>query len=177
MNHNRQHLEHTDDYEPNKVYPSRRSWVRFARTVEPLSLFAEDGNRDLLLNLATGFVGFEAAVALRDFVQKYEYQVSVEDILDHGSFDKIEKWGINDHAAMVEKMQGASTFAESLTDAQVTNLATWFVSMPSEICMKLWSAIGDAEDETGTNAIRLHKATAADGTRVSEHMVKILRGS
>ena len=177
VNHNRAHLEHTDDYEPNKVYPSRRSWVRFARTVEPLSLFAEDGNRDLLLNLATGFVGFEAAVALRDFVQKYEYQVSVEDILDHGSFDKIEKWGINDHAAMVEKMQGASTFAESLTDAQVTNLATWFVSMPSEICMKLWSAIGDAEDETGTNAIRLHKATAADGTRVSEHMVKILRGS
>jgi hypothetical protein len=160
VNHNRAHLEHTDDYEPNKVYPSRRSWVRFARTVEPLSIFAEDGNRDLLLNLATGFVGFEAAVALRDFVQKYEYQVSVEDILDHGSFDKIEKWGINDHAAMVEKMQGASTFAESLTDAQVTNLATWFVSMPSEICMKLWSAIGDAEDETGTNAIRYPRQRA-----------------
>ena len=35
VNGNRQHLEHTDDYEPNKVYPSRRSWVRFARTVEP----------------------------------------------------------------------------------------------------------------------------------------------
>jgi hypothetical protein len=58
VNHNRQHLEHTDDYEPNKVYPSRRSWVRFARTVEPLALFAEDGDRDLLLNLCTGFVGF-----------------------------------------------------------------------------------------------------------------------
>jgi len=177
VNHNRQHLEHTDDYEPNKVYPSRRSWVRFARTTESLGLFAEDGNRDLLLNLATGFVGFEAAVALRDFVQKYEYQVSVEDILDRGEFDKIAKWGINDHAAMVEKMQGANTFADSLTDAQVTNLATWFVSMPSEICMKLWSAIGDAEDENGTNAVRLHRATAADGTRVSEYMVTILRGS
>ena len=151
--------------------------MRFAKTVEPLALFAEDGNRDLLLNLATGFVGFEAAVSLRDFVQKYEYQVSVEDILDRGEFDKIEKWGINDHAAMVEKMQGAETFAQTLTDAQVTNLATWFVSMPSEICMKLWSAIGDAEDENGTNAIRLHKATSSDGTRVSEHMVKILRGS
>jgi len=145
--------------------------------VEPLALFAEDGDRDLLLNLCTGFVGFEAAVALRDFVQKYEYQVSVEDILDRGEFDKIEKWGINDHAAMVEKMQGVDTFAAALSDTQVTNLATWFVSMPSEICMKLWSAIGDAEDENGTNAIRLHKATAADGTRVSEHMVKILRGS
>jgi hypothetical protein len=135
VNGNRQHLEHTDDYEPNKVYPSRRSWVRFARTV------------------------------------------SIEDLLDDGAFDKIEKWGINDHAAMVEKMEHAGTFGQSLSDTQVTNLATWFVSMPSEICMKLWSAIGDAEDENGTNAIRLHKATAADGTRVSEHMVKILRGS
>jgi hypothetical protein len=177
VNGNRQHLEHTDDYEPNKVYPSRRSWVRFARTVEPLALFAEDGDRDLLLNLCTGFVGFEAAVALRDFVQKYEYQVSIEDLIDNGSFDKIEKWGINDHAAMVEKMEHAGTFGQSLSDQQVTNLATWFVSMPSEICMKLWSAIGESEDENGTNAIRLHKATAADGTRVSEHMVKILRGS
>jgi hypothetical protein len=78
---------------------------------------------------------------------------------------------------MVEKMEHASTFGETLSDTQVTNLATWFVTMPSEICMKLWSAIGDAEDENGTNAIRLHKASAADGTRVSEHMVKILRGS
>ena len=151
--------------------------MRFAKTVEPLSLFAEEADRDLLLNLATGFVGFEAAVSLRDFVQKYEYQVSIEDLLDAGDFDKIEKWGINDHAAMVEKMEHASTFGETLSDSQVTNLATWFVTMRSEICMKLWSAIGDAEDENGTNAIRLHKATASDGTRVSEHMVKILRGS
>ena len=177
INGNRQHLEHTDDYEPNKVYPSRRSWVRFANTVAPLGLFAEDGDRDLLLNLATGFVGFEAAVALRDFVQKYEYQVSIEDLLDDGSFDKIEKWGINDHAAMVEKMEHAGTFKTALNDDQLTNLATWFVTMPSEICMKLWSVIGDSEDEDGMNAVRLHKATAADGTRVSEHMVKILRGS
>ena len=28
INQNRAHLEHTDDYEPNKVYPSRRSWER-----------------------------------------------------------------------------------------------------------------------------------------------------
>tara|TARA_B100000900_G_scaffold366130_1_gene341819 strand:- start:2678 stop:3760 length:1083 start_codon:yes stop_codon:yes gene_type:complete len=176
VNHNRQHLEHSDDYEPNKVYPSRRSWVRFASTTESLGLFEAEGNRDLLLNLAETFVGFEAAVALRDFVQKYEYQVTIEDILVDGSFDKIQKWGINDHAAMVEKMEHADTFKERLPDEQLVNLATWFVSMPSEICMKLWTVIGDSEDENGANAIRLHRSTAADGTRVSEHMVKILRG-
>ena len=177
INQNRQHLEHTDDFEPNKVYPSRRSWVRFMNTVRPLALFAEEGDRDLLLNLATGFVGFEAAVSLRDFVQKYEFQVTIEDLLDDGAFEKIQRWGINDHAAMVEKMEHASTFVESLSDDQISNLATWFCSMPSEICMKLWGVIGEQEPDTGTNAVRLHKATAADGTRVSEHMVKILKGA
>ena len=28
INHNHSHLDHNDDYEPNKVYPSRRSWER-----------------------------------------------------------------------------------------------------------------------------------------------------
>jgi MoxR-like ATPase len=177
INMNRQHLEHTDDFEPNKVYPSRRSWVRFQNTVSPLSLFSEDGDRDLLLNLATGFVGFEAAVSLRDFVQKYEFQVTIEDILDDGAFEKTERWGINDHAAMVEKMEHAETFRAILTDEQIANLATWFCQMPSEICMKLWNVMGEQEeDDSGQNAIRLHKASSADGTRVSDHMIKILKG-
>ena len=34
-----------------------------------------------LFNLATAFLGFEAAVSLRDFVEKYEWQVTIEDIL------------------------------------------------------------------------------------------------
>ena len=177
INSNHQHLEHSDDYEPNKVYPSRRSWVRFQNTVSPLSLFSEDGDRDLLLNLATGFVGFEAAVSLRDFVQKYEFQVTIEDILDDGSFEKTERWGINDHAAMVEKMEHAGTFRHILSDDQISNLATWFCQMPSEICMKLWNVMGEQEeDDSGQNAIRLHKASSADGTRVSDHMIKILKG-
>ena len=177
INMNRQHLEHTDDFEPNKVYPSRRSWVRFENTVSPLSLFSEDGDRDLLLNLATGFVGFEAAVSLRDFVQKYEFQVTIEDILDDGAFEKTERWGINDHAAMVEKMEHAGTFRHILSDDQISNLATWFCQMPSEICMKLWNVMGEQEeDDSGQNAIRLHKASSADGTRVSDHMIKILKG-
>ncbi len=176
INGNRAHLEHNDDYEPNKVYPSRRSWMRFNNTVSNLGLFSEDGDKMLLLNLATTFVGFEAAVALRDFVQKYEFQVSIEDLLDEGSFEKTANWGINDHAAMVEKMQAAGTFNTAITDAQVANLATWFTSMPSEICMKLWAVISE-NDEDGTNAIRLHKAESSDGTKVSAHMVRILTGS
>ena len=72
VNMNRAHLEHIGDFEPNKVYPSRRSWVRFNDTSVPAGVFGEEGDRDLLFNLATAFVGFEAAVSLRDFVEKYE---------------------------------------------------------------------------------------------------------
>ena len=175
INHNRKHLEHEGDFEPNKVYPSRRSWDRLCATAEPAGVFNEDGDRDLLFNLATAFVGFEAAVTLRDFVEKYEWQVTIEDILDNGEFDKVSKWGINDHAAMIEKFEAAEVFTEELNESQVTNLAEYFVRLPSEIAMKLWTVLGDADNMQ--NVVALHKATTNDGKRVSDHLVEILGGN
>jgi len=174
INQNHAHLEHTGDFEPNKVYPSRRSWERFNNAAVPAGVFEEKGNMDLLYNLACAFVGFEAAVSVKDFVEKYEWQVTIEDLLDKGQFDKVEKWGINDHSAMIEKMQASDLFAEALSDERMANLATYFVMLPSEVAMKLWTVVGD--NECVDNCIKLHKATAADGTSVSEHLVKILGG-
>ena len=119
VNMNRAHLEHLGDFEPNKVYPSRRSWVRLNDTSVPADVFGEEGDRDLLFNLATAFVGFEAAVSLRDFVEKYEWQVTIEDILDAGDLSKTERWGINDHSAMIEKFEAAAVFKETLTSEQI----------------------------------------------------------
>ena len=48
--------------------------------------------------------------------------MTIADILDNGEIEKTEQC-INDHAAMIEKFE-ASTFTETLTEAQVTNLAT-----------------------------------------------------
>jgi len=175
INHNRQHLEHKGDFEPNKVYPSRRSWKRFNDTAVSTGVFGEEGDRDLLFNLATAFVGFEGAVALRDFVEKYEWQVTIEDILDAGDLAKCEKWGINDHAAMIEKFEASQVFNETLTEDQITNLANYFVTLPSEVAMKLWTVLGDTDNID--NVVALHKAEAADGRRVSEHLVEILGGS
>tara|TARA_B100000989_G_scaffold46334_2_gene29934 strand:+ start:16931 stop:18019 length:1089 start_codon:yes stop_codon:yes gene_type:complete len=175
INHNRKHLEHEGDFEPNKVYPSRRSWDRFCCTADPAGVFDEDGDRDLLFNLATAFVGFEAAVTLRDFVEKYEWQVSIEDIIDDGDFEKVDNWGINDHAAMIEKFEASEIFIDQLSETQVTNLAEYFVRLPSEIAMKLWTVLGDADNMQ--NVVALHKATTHDGKRVSDHLVEILGGN
>ncbi len=174
INQNRTHLEHTGDFEPNKVYPSRRSWNRFNDTAEPAGVFEKEGNLDLLFNLANAFLGFEAAVACRDFIEKYEWQVTIEDILDHGDFSKTANWGINDHAAMIDKFEAAKVFADVLNGNQIGNLATYFVSLPSEVAMKLWTVIGDTDNID--NVIALHKATTPDGKRVADHLVAILGG-
>ena len=175
INHNRNHLEHIGEYEPNKVYPSRRSWKRFNDTVARIGVFGEEGDRDMLFNLATAFVGFEGAVALRDFVEKYEWQVTIEDLIDNGEIDKTAQWGINDHAAMIEKFEASKTFAEPLTEGQIANVAEYFVTLPSEVAMKLWTVIGDSDNIE--NTIALHKTQTADGRRVSDHLVEILGGN
>lgn len=175
INHNRQHLEHKGDFEPNKVYPSRRSWKRFSDTAVATGVFGEEGDRDLLFNLATAFVGFEGAVSLRDFVEKYEWQVTIEDILDAGDLSKTKKWGINDHAAMIEKFEASQSFGELLTETQIGNLAEYFVTLPSEVAMKLWTVIGDSDNIE--NTISLHKAETKSGRRVSDHLVEILGGN
>jgi len=174
INHNRLHLEHKGDFEPNKVYPSRRSWARFNNTACPAGVFDEGGDQDLLFNLATAFLGFEAAVSLKDFVANYAWQVTIEDILDGGEIAKTSEWGINDHAAMIQKFEAAETFAADLTEKQVQNLANYFVTLPSEVAMKMWTVLGDADNVN--NVVALHKAETTDGKRVSDHLVSILGG-
>ena len=127
----------------------------------------------VLFNLACGFVGFEAAVSFNDFIKNYERQVTVEDVLDDGNIDKTTNFDINEHSALIEKMEAKEVFKESLSLTQVQNLADYFVTLPSEIAMKLWTAMGKGEQE---NTVKIHQATTTDGQRVSSHLVEILTG-
>jgi len=172
INQNRLHLEHGDDYEPNKVYPSRRSWKRLNDCLEASCLLGESS--PLLFNLATAFVGFEAAVSFNDFVKNYERQVTVEDILVKGNLDKTSTFDINEHSALIEKMEAVEVFKDALPAEQVQNLANYFVSLPSECCMKLWTVLGKGHLD---NTTALHQATAEGGKKVASHLVEILTGN
>ena len=165
INHNRAHLEHLDDFEPNKVYPSRRSWDRLNVTLDDSGLYDEPTSGSLF-NLASVFVGFEAAVALCDFVKKHRQIVTVEDILHDGNLDLTSEFGINDHSALVEKMEASGVFNELMTDLNLDNLAAYFKTLPSEVAMKLWYSLtasgGDIQ-----NTINLHP-------RIKEDLVAML---
>jgi len=171
INQNRSHLEHSDDFEPNKVYPSRRSWKRLNDCLASANMV--EAHNPTIFHLACGFVGFEAAVAFSDFVKNYERQVTVEMILDDGKVDKTNDFNINDHCALIEKMDASEVFNNELTETQCVNLANYFVSLPSEAVMKLWQALGKGET---VNVTSFHKTKADNGETVSGKLVQILTG-
>jgi len=173
INQNHMHLEHSDDFEPNKVYPSRRSWDRLSECLVSASLLNEGSDLGAVYNLTNAFVGFEAAVAFRDFVENYERQVTVEDILDSGKIDRTAEFGINEHSALVEKMEAVKVFDEVLAAGQVQNLSDYFLTLPSEVAMKLWTVLGKGNIE---NTVALHQATGSDGQTVSSYIVELLTG-
>ena len=171
INQNRNHLEHTDDFEPNKVYPSRRSWERLDKCLSQAGLLKEAS--PVLYNLTSAFVGFEAAVAFNDFVLNYDRQVTTDDILIHGNFAKVADFGINDHTAIIDKFEAEETFHNELDQELVNNLARYFVMLPSEVAMKLWTVMGKGDVN---NTVKLHKSEV-DGESVSKHFVRLINGS
>ena len=171
VNQNRNHLEHNDDVEPNKVYPSRRSWDRFNSSVNDTGLLEKAS--PVLYHLATSFLGMEAAVAFNDFVQNYERQVTVEDVLNDKAVEMTKDFGVNEHNAMVEKLEGSEKLKEKLSDEHIQALTNYFVTLPSEVAMKFWQTIGRLNQD---NAISLHKSTSSDGIKISAFMVEMLTG-
>jgi len=173
INQNHQHLEHNDDYEPNKVYPSRRSWQRLSDT---LAAFAEIEHGPTLYHISCSFLGFEAAVAFNDFIEKYERQVTIENIVDEGRLELVKDWKINDHNALIEKFKAKSLFDVELSDNQIQNVANYFVILPSELAMSLWQVMGSGEKAT-YNVAQLHGKVASNGVKVQDYIVEILTAS
>ena len=99
----------------------------------------------------------------------------LDDLLNKGEIKKTAEWGINDHSAMIEKFSSSDVFVDDLTGCQIQNLADYFVTLPSEVAMKLWTVVG-SDANPADNCVKLHGATAANGTSVTEYLVSILQG-
>ena len=166
VNQNRSHLEHSGDIEPNKRYPSRRSWKRLNDVlVQADQLEAGAG----MFNLAQSFVGFEAAVALNDYAQNYERVVTVEQLLNGERTEALAAFSLNEHCALIEKIEAEEICKAQFSDEHVKNLANYFITLPSEAAMKLWSVISMAGVQE--NVVKFH---GANGGAVGSHLSKIL---
>ena len=139
INQNHNYLEETSgNFEPNRKYPSRRSWDRFSQRMTVCGLTDDaKANANVIFTLGAGFVGTETAMHFADFCRNYERQVNVADILDKGNMALVKDFGVNDHNAMVEKLCACDRFCD-LTDPQLDNLTKYFKLLPSEVAMKLF---------------------------------------
>jgi len=170
INQNRAHLEHADDFEPNKVYPSRRSWKRLSDCLETACMFEQDVDQTVFFTLSQSFCGLEAAVSFLDFCKTYDRQVTWEEVVNEGNIEKTEDFDINAHAALVEKIEAAGVLADDMEANQLDNLAAYFKLLPAEIAMKLWSAVGANAGEKKNNIVNFH-------ARVKDALIPMLGSS
>lgn len=171
INNHRQHLEHQGEFEPNKKYPSRRSWKRCNDVLAHANLLGEEHNKDVV-PLAAAFVGYEAAIELGTFIQNYKRLVTPNDIIVDGKFSMVEKFSINEHIQLIEKMEANKCFGEVLPAEQMQNVAQYFFMLPSEVAMKLWKVIGKPPSPK-ENTIALHKIHV-NGVKLGDHVTKML---
>jgi len=149
INNNKDHLEHKGEIDPNKVYPSRRSWHHFDKCLQDskeaghdLLKVNEEGKLPMdIYFIGEGFIGQEASIAFKDFVEKYESQVSVEDVLTGKKQHLIKAFKVNDSNAMIDKLASSDEIKAGLTTEQVENLAKFIYSIQAELAMKAWEKL------------------------------------
>ena len=110
---------------------------------------------------------YRISMAVAGFAeQDIDVTVNQNSLIITVKVEKTEDFGINDHCALIEKIEVEEAVKTDLTDAQLDNLTAYFVSLPSEPAMKLWSVVGASSEK---NAIGLH-------TRSGDFLVRILAG-
>ena len=124
--------------------------------------------------IGEGFVGQEAAIAFRDFVETYERQVSVEDILNGRRAEIIKDFGINDANAMIDKLADSDLYKEKLTDVQIGNVANFIAGVSPELAMKAWEALTRAN---GDAIATMWGVTLKDGKTFGNYIAEIVGNS
>tara|TARA_R110000737_G_scaffold156628_1_gene185314 strand:+ start:349 stop:1479 length:1131 start_codon:yes stop_codon:yes gene_type:complete len=168
IRNNPEHLEHNDDPEPNKVYPSRRSWVRFSEASD--GMIEPGNNSPTVYALGSAYLGFEAAVAFNDFVADYSKIVTIEDILDRGMLPELD---INGHCGLIKKFENSPRLQAALDEKELANLGNYVLTLPSEALMSMWSVIGAGFTD---NVVAMHTFKTPSGDTLANHLVRVLSG-
>ena len=167
------HLEYVPTkggFEPNKIYPDRRSWFRLDKTLDEACLLAEDefgaGTLATIYHLACSFIGTEAAVSFKDFVEKYERQITVEDLLVKGKISLTKDWSLSEHMTMIEKFWASGPLAQdgTLHDDNIRgNLAEYCLTLPGEGAMALYTLVANNGMQNQNGVIKFHRHVCSNG--------------
>ncbi len=161
IRHHPGHLRFKGQPEPDKVYPSPRSYDRLNHTLghagmAPTAVAGDVGSNSGFYALAHGFLGTEAAIAFRDFVDNYELQISPEDVLDdyEKNLDRLKAL-TNDQANGLAAKIIEHCKENEWTVSQCSDLAKWAKSLPGEMMVSIWNGVMETKEVH--NITKLHK--------------------
>jgi hypothetical protein len=170
------HFEHNGDFEPNKVYPSRRSWERLGDTINKNGWFATEDdvehNRGLVFLTASSFVGIDAGAALQNFINDYEWTISIDDILANTYEDEaVERMAPAEFAGLVDALVSRDDLRGYFEDVKAPNagLKRFFSMLPAEMVMSTWQTLCSAlKDLGGTELVGAGYKTYSFGQLVAD---------
>jgi hypothetical protein len=136
-----QHLRHSGPMEPGKVYPSQRSWERLDIAIKHAKL-TEDPANPVFLHISQGLLGIETSLAFQDFVKNAQLRTRAEDVLDNWKKNeaKIKGLGLDRKNDLIEKLYDHCKGRE-WTDAQTDNFKEFFLVLPQELQIKMWTQV------------------------------------
>ena len=154
IRNNATHLEHKGEMEPHKVYPSRRSWAHLDKCLQMCVTNGQDffsGDAVEVHFIAEGFVGTEAAIKFKDYLEKYDRQITVEDVLDNKKPKLVDNLELNESNVMIDKIADSEIFKEELASERVENLARFVYGISAELAMKAWERLTLANPDNVTS--------------------------
>ena len=174
VNHYPAHLRHTGKIEPGKIYPTPRSYEKLDVALTsagwiPTDICGETPPEGFYA-LSTGFLGVEAAIALRDFVSNYDSQISAEDVLDKWKTTKkrIKNVGNDKSNAIIEKLVDHCKENEwSVTQAK--NACDFVKGLSGEMIVSFFNSVLETNNVPNIRAVHkfigmlvVEKVTAAE---------------
>ena len=160
----RQHPEHLrvdpGTVDSGTVCPNPASWHRLDISLKHTGLLENSGSPGFY-SICQGFVGVEASIAFKDFVENYELVMTAEDILDRypkvkGKVAKLTADRVN---ALVAKVVNHCK-DNDWTASQAKNVADLARDINDEIMVDLWNKV--SATQRLKNIQKLHKLLGKD---------------
>ena len=161
-------LENKGDFQPNKIYPSRRSWKRLNDCLHNAELLSKDTfDISMIHNLAVGFVGVEAAVGLMSFLENYKFEMSIDELMLGKKTPDFDKWDVVDHTRYTSQITSLNWFedwaktnpSEKEQEKVVKRISEWVgsESFPADNSVEFFKIATKSFPKFG---MKLHKAVA-----------------
>jgi hypothetical protein len=152
--------------DPLKKTPDRRMWFKLDQECQRLNLLDDpDANMLLLGTMAGAFCGPEVSGRFREFVQTYDRQVSVSEILKGWTAARKRLVGPKAKKATKINPEVWASISEQLvswcekntfTDEQAAQLGLCLKEMPAELALKLFTDVASIKNGSIKNISIMH---------------------